>query len=97
MLGIALGIIGSRWGLQGFSDTNMLVFQTQNRRVWGLSQREDPTRVVSRCSGIKALVCPERTLKGTKTTFFNCHIALYEMYSEGLVRDICKILLKKTG
>ena len=36
----------------GFSDTNMVGFQTQNCRVGGLSQREDTTQVVSRCSGI---------------------------------------------
>ena len=37
---------------QGFSDTNMLVFPTENARVGGLDQREAPTRRDSRCSGI---------------------------------------------
>ena len=42
------------WGLAlgEFLDTNMLLSPTQSYGIEGLSQREDPTRMVLRCSGI---------------------------------------------
>ena len=60
---LELGTISLRWALlaciggvmlgpQDFSDTNMLVFPMPNHCDSGLSQHEDPTRVVYRCSGI---------------------------------------------
>ena len=50
--GLALGLPGFALGLPGFLDTNILVSVTQNACVRGHTQREAPTRVVSRCSGI---------------------------------------------
>ena len=38
-----------------FLDTNMLVYPTQNCGIGGLSQRQDPMRMVLRRSGIRAL------------------------------------------
>ena len=50
---------GSHWvnwgfvlGPRGFFRTNMLVFSIRNGRFGGLNQREGPTRVVLRFSGI---------------------------------------------
>ena len=39
-----------------FLDTNMLVSLTRNCGIGGLSHREDPTRMILRHSGIKALI-----------------------------------------
>ena len=49
--GFALGVTQ----IFAFLDTNMLVSPTQNSGVGGLSQRQDPTQMVLRRSGIKAL------------------------------------------
>ena len=48
MLVFALGVTQ----ILAFLDTNMLVPPTRNCGVGGLSQREDPTRMVLRRSGI---------------------------------------------
>ena len=48
ILAFALGVMQ----ILAFLDTNMLVSQTQSCGVGGLRQREDPTRMVLRRSGI---------------------------------------------
>ena len=55
ILGFALGvtqILGFTLALEGLFGTNILESRTQNSRVWGISQREPPTRGVLRCSEI---------------------------------------------
>ena len=51
-VGLALGQWGIALGPRGFSDTNMLVFATQKSRIWGITQRKDPTWGGLRCSGV---------------------------------------------
>ena len=53
--GFALGetqILGLASGVLALLDTNMLVSPTRNSGVGGLSQRQDPTQMFSRRSGI---------------------------------------------
>ena len=47
-----LGKLGAALGPQEFLDTNMLVSAMRKSSIGGIAQRESPTRVVSRCSGI---------------------------------------------
>ena len=47
---LALGIIGSPGALLAHVGQHWLALEG---RVWGLSQREDPTRVFLCCSGIE--------------------------------------------
>ena len=48
-LGVVLDKSGVGLGLQGYSDTNMLVFPMRNRCVGCLSQRENQMRMVLHC------------------------------------------------
>ena len=50
------GSRGFALGPCGYLDTNMLVSATPKSRVGGIVQHKALTRVVSRCSGIMALV-----------------------------------------
>ena len=51
------GFASGETQISAFSDTNMLVSPTQNSGVGGLSQRQGPTQLFLRRSGIYALVC----------------------------------------